>query len=699
MSNRRILILLLTVFYGIAGTGIAWGTHAHHDLSVSLFPQRSELKGWDRIHIQRSPNGPIALLLSPRARIQSVRIDGREQTYTFKNGRVVVDLNQDMPAGTTVLSIRYTCRFDDPAPLRPVNTDNPGYGVSGTISTSGTFLLSGAGWYPRIVNIKESFDLRVDGPQDTLAITAGRLVGSDHKDGRTVSRWRIDTPVEGLSLSAGSYVSDRQTADGFTASTYFFPENRHLSARYLEASLRYLKQYSDRFGAYPFDGFAVVENFFPTGYGFPGYTLIGGRVLRLPFIPETSLPHEIVHNWWGNGVLVDFTSGNWCEGLTAYTADYLNKALASSTAAADYRRQALRNYASLVSPSDDFPLDHFRTRTDPVTKAVGYDKATMVFHMLHQVLGDRAFWDALRNLYRDFLFKHASWMDLQQIFEQQAGRSLDRFFRQWIHQAGAPQIRLENVQRESVDDGYRTTGRLVQTKPYYTMTVQLILDTEDKPIERTVKLTGRQTKFEIVSDAQPHALSADPDFHLFRRLSSQELPPTVNTLKGSSSVIVVITTRLGRFGRPIAQYFTRAMGIDPIRAVDEADYSPAETTGNDLLIIGMPERPQLIDLLPQNLALSPKGFKLTGQPYQGAADVLFFVTRQPGSPENVVGLLHPLSPAAANEASLKIPHYGRYSYLAFSNGRNQIKGTWKVKNSPVTVRWAKLKHQNQGATP
>jgi hypothetical protein len=59
------------------------------------------------------------------------------------------------------------------------------------------------------------------------------------------------------------------------------------------------------------------------GFGFPSYTLIGGTVLRLPFIIHTSLGHEIAHCWWGNGVLVDDDGGNWSEALTTYVADYL----------------------------------------------------------------------------------------------------------------------------------------------------------------------------------------------------------------------------------------------------------------------------------------------------------------------------------------------------------------------------------------
>ena len=254
--------------------------------------------------------------------------------------------------------------------------------------------------------------------------------------------------------------------------------------------------------------------FSPPDTAFPGYTLMGGRVLRLPFIPETSLPHEIVHNWWGNGVLVDFASGNWCEGLTSYTADYLNKEQASPDAAKDYRRQALRNYASLVSPATNFPLSRFQSRTDPVTKAVGYDKSAMVFHMLRQEIGDAAFWSALRDLYRDSCL-NAPHGRICGKFSNGALKDTWGFLFQWIEFPGAPQIRLENVRRETGRQGFRTTGRLVQEKPYYNVSLNLALDTEGGEIDQTVHLSNRQSKFEIPSDTRPRGLTADPDYHLF----------------------------------------------------------------------------------------------------------------------------------------------------------------------------------------
>lgn len=680
-------LLVLALMHGIATAHMAMASTAHHRLTIRLFPESQELEGRDRIRIQEAQSGPLYLSLSPHARIHAVRIDGRDHPFTFHQGRLTLTPRRNGPTLPLDLNVQYTCRFDDSAPVRPLNTDNPGFGVSGTVSPLGTFVLPGAGWYPRVGGARESFDLRVDGPAGTVGVTAGRMVGIDHPGKRTVSRWQVDNPLEGLSLSAGPYAVDRKTENGLTAATYLFKQNRHLSSRYIEASLGYLKRYSDLFGAYPYDGFAVVENFFPTGYGFPAYTLIGGRVLRLPFIPETSLPHEIVHNWWGNGVLVDFASGNWCEGLATYTADYLNKAQRSPDAAMDYRRQALRNFASLVSPTTDFPLSRFRSRMDPATKAVGYDKAAMVFHMLHQEVGEAAFWSALRDLYRQFLFKRASWRDLQKIFERQSGRSLDAFFQQWIDRPGAPQIRLENVSQRPGEAGYRTSGRIVQEKPYFDVTFELVVDTKDGPVRQVVRVSEKQTEFEITSGARPRALAADPDYHLFRRLTPEEMPPTVNTLKGSTSVVLVVSGRMGRFGRPMARQFAQAMGLDPIQTVDEADFNPSDAAGKDLLFIGLPDHPELLQWLPRELELETGSFHLAGQQFNESMDVLFFVSRHPDHSKNLVSLLHPLTPVAAESATVKIPHYGRYSFLAFSDGRNRVKGTWEVNASPMMVRW------------
>ena len=35
------------------------------------------------------------------------------------------------------------------------------------------------------------------------------------------------------------------------------------------------------------------------------------------------------------------------------------------------------------------------------------------------------------------------------------------------------------------------------------------------------------------------------------------------------------------------------------------------------------------------------------------------------------------------DTARRIPHYGRYSYLAFRDGQNRVKATWEPDNSPL----------------
>ena len=103
---------------------------------------------------------------------------------------------------------------------------------------------------------------------------------------------------------------------------------------------------------------------------------------------------------------VDYPSGNWCEGLTAYLADHLMKE--GEGRGAEYRRDVLKKFGSYVQEGLDFPLSEFRSRHSGATEAVGYGKCLMLWHMIRQSVGDEAFKKGLQAFYSDFLHRRAS---------------------------------------------------------------------------------------------------------------------------------------------------------------------------------------------------------------------------------------------------------------------------------------------------
>jgi hypothetical protein len=689
LSWRRRLTSFATVSLWLAMSANSAAFQASHDLAVTLQPDTASLSGTDRIRLSDWSQNILPIGLNPHIRIQSLQVNGAPHAAVNTGTGPAIDLSTVDRETPIEVIIRYEGQFTDEAPVQPVNTDNPGYGVSGTISPRGTLLLGGAGWYPAIEGAVESMHLRVEAPEGISAVTSGRSLGVATKDGKTVSRWQIDPPTERLALSAGRYVISTSQAGDVPTATYFLSDDRHLADTYLQATTRYIALYENQFGPYPFPKFAIVENFFPTGYGFPSYTLIGGRVLRLPFIVRTSLGHEIAHCWWGNGVRIDPADGNWSEGLTSYVAEHQYQEMESAEAGRQHRQQLLRNYATIVAPEEDFPLRRFSHRYSPLTKVIGYDKSAMVFDMLRQTIGDTAFRSGLRQLFANRLHRETGWKDLQAVFEAASGKDLTWFFDQWLDRSGAPTLWLEKIQTALVaPQTYLVRGVLRQSPPFYRLQVPVTLASTTSEAVASVTIEGPAAPFQITVQGVPKRLAADPETHIFRRLAPEEIPTAINALKREAPLLVVVPSdRISPAQQQAAATLARALGRSAMSIQRETDLDPDQLATNDLVLLGVPGHPLLKRAIQENITLHPGGFDLNGQTYDDGQDSFFGVWPHPLSEDHIMAALLYGNLAHQEKIARKIPHYGRYSYLVFGGTTNRVKGNWPTAASPLVHVW------------
>jgi len=689
---RAFAAALAACFVSLAGGIPGRPLVTRHDLSVRLDPANHSLAAVDTMDARTGGQSSIAFALSENAMVKKVSAQRRDLSFTWGGGTLRVALPPDISPGETIsLTIGYQASFRDHIPENPVNTEDPSYGVRAAIGKNGTFLGDFSRWYPEIPGSRPTFRVRVEGPAGYEAVTAGRLVRRETSGDVTRSEWETRMPLEGLSLSAGPYRVREGSAGGTKIFTYFYPGTDSLSGSYLEAIARYIALYRNLFGPYPFDKFAVVENFFPTGYGFPSYTLLGSTVVRLPFIVDTSLGHEVAHSWWGNGVLVDYRRGNWSEGLTTYVADYLYKERASPEEGKEYRLKILRDYSSLVSSGNDFPLASFTERYSPASRAIGYGKGAMVFHMARRMAGEEAFWEGLRDLVREKMFREATWCDFADAFGRKSGIDFAPFFRQWVERRGAPVVALKAVEAVPTGEGWHISGRVVQEPPYFDLRILLRLMTDKGKTESVLDISSGDTPFSLSADAPPRELVIDPDVDLFRRLFPSEIPPTVNAIRGSTNLLVVAARELPEIFRKSAKLLLAGMGKENATILREEDIPASQLAGHDILFIGLPTGNGYLPPLPQELSLSPETFSVGGKTFGSRGDSLFVVLRHPAGGERVAAVFLSHSPEAAARAARKIPHYGNYSYLAFSEGTNQAKGTWAAASSPTAYRFPRGK--------
>ena len=563
--------------------------------------------------------------------------------------------------------------------------------TAGTISPEGVYLSSSTWWLPRIGEELITFRMSTDLPAGWKSVSEGMRVSETPLDGRNIAIWESDKPLQEVHLIAGKFTEFSRRAGHTEAMAFLLQPDEALASRYLEATATYLAMYEELLGPYPYGKFALVENFWDTGYGMASFTLLGSNVIRLPFILHSSYPHEILHNWWGNSVYVDYDKGNWCEGLTAYMADHLIRE--GQGRGVSYRRDTLKRYKNYVSSGEDFPLADFVTRHSAATEAVGYGKSLMLWHMLRQKVGDEVFIDALREVISRHTYKTITFMDIAAVFSEISGEDLIPFFDQWVARTGAPSFALD------VTTGVEATEivvRQTQASDVYDIDVPLWISwREGEVAERLVlRSRSRETRVRLDGNEPPLAVQLDARFDLFRRPESAELPPALGQIFGAASVQIVLPD--DSTGIPSEAWLSLANAwsdhgdgthVEVVKASDFA--GPSADTALWFLGRSEPAHRIMDDLLSDlESSVSDTAWTVHGETISPSGHSAVYVARHPLNEDLAVGWILTTVPEAVAGLARKLPHYGKYSYLAFAGTApdNTIKGAWPITNSPLLWR-------------
>ncbi len=677
MCQRLCLILLLAVLPSLAVA--AAPPVIHHTADVVLDTGTHEVRIYDRLTL---PAGLASLTVGAGLTIQE--LDPAPPSYVpqkvedEQGARQVIDLAALGLDQGGQLAVRLVGVFHQPTDQVTFSRENVGGEITATIGDEGIYLSAGAGWLPAADGAMASFDLTVRVPEGFVSVTQGRR----EEIAPHITRWVADQPSDGLNLVANRFVvHEEPVRDGVTAYTFFLEDDADLRATYFERTRAYVAMYEEMIGAYPYAKFATVENWFPTGYGMPGWTLLGSQVLRLPFIPTTSFGHEIAHNWWGNSVFVEVESGNWCEGLTSWCADYHYKELESPEAAREYRRNLLKDYYAYVrDPAADFALRDFASRHSAATRAVGYGKSMMVFHMLDRRLGREAFLQGLQRIYAEHRFTAASWDDFLAVWAGAGAYDPAAFAAQWLDRAGAPVLALGAV--EFRDD--EVSFVLQQAAPVYDLGVPVRVETKDGAVMHEVHLAAAEQRFTLPAD-RPLRLVVDPDYDLFRRLHFQEVEPTVSqALAEEVPNVVCGDTALAAAARGFGEGFTDGRYFNFLDSGLPPTDLPRGTFQSNLVI--NPEPPVAEQYRRPELAIAGTTLVLEGKRYSLDQYDLVYAAANPSQLDVTDLVVLCGSPERLAALGGRLGHYGKYSWLLLPVGQGRVlRGNWAAATSPLAA--------------
>ena len=679
MFKLSLWLLVVLVWVGFPNT--AWSLTEepiHHKLQIELEPSTRFAKIIDTV--QFKTGYCEAFYLHADLKLERVPVGWQAILNDQKLLKIEFIKNTSTTCPET-LTLSYSGILFDPS-------------MSPEDSTEGFFFSGESYFYPQIKRqfSRVTFDMQVSLPEPWQAVSQGQR--SEQSGTRRIVSWKSSRPSEEIYLIGNKFHIYEADHNGLSLQAFLLKEEDGLASKYLETAKGYIDFYSRLIGPYPYEKFALIENSRQTGYGMPSFTLMGSRIIRFPFILHSSYPHEILHNWWGNGVFPDLEQGNWSEGLTAYLADHLLLELKGK--GSPYRFQEMMKFSNYVNEGNDFPLSKFSYRDSMASQAIGYAKLLMVFHMLRTEVGDKNFLKGLKQFYESYKYRYAGYEDMRKNFEEVSGQNLGQFFKQWTQRKGAPEIRLKQASYVSLKDRYDLKLRVEQSDPAFKLTLPVAIWTTGSPVGEihTLKLDTETQDFSIQLSAEPVAVRLDPYNDVFRRLGADEAPASLSQTYGAQTVTVLLAKKES------LNYLEFAQSVAEPQNIFIGDENASYPEGS-LWVFGQnhPLRKTFIGQLKKlGVEVDEKGVRFSDRSFPWEDHSFVFTLARTdqekgtmtwvvaGNAESIPGLMR------------KLPHYGKYGYLVFEGSapENRDKGIWP--SNPVAMQKV-FKDESQRSLP
>ena len=334
-------------------------------------------------------------------------------------------------------------------------------------------------WWPNKDHVSDKPDsvaIAVTVPQPLVVATNGRFVSVEPADGGWQTwRWFVSTPISAynVALNIAPYRTIRQryesvTGEEFLVAFYVLPEDEERGRAFFPEILEHLRWYERRVGPYPFraDKYGVAQtphlgmehqSIIAYGANFDNRSMTGGVDWGFDALHH----HELAHEWWGNLVTNADWKDMWVhEGFGTYMQVLWMEDTQGVSRARDYLqsfRRTIGNRLPMAPEDSQSAQDIYRGHDI-------YFKGAWVLHTLRWVIGDEAFFRAVRRMaYPDSALQRTTdgsavrfvtSRDFETIVEVESGSDLRWFFDVYLRSAELP--RLDVTSDSKVDGTHRT---------------------------------------------------------------------------------------------------------------------------------------------------------------------------------------------------------------------------------------------------
>ena len=391
-------------------------------------------------------------------------------------------------------------------------------------------------WFPTIdaPNQKSTQEISITVDQRFTTLSNGRFVGSSlNADSTRTDTWKQDLPHAPylFMMAVGEFTITKDTWEGKPVNYYTVPEDSAAARLVFGNTPKMLEFFSNKLGVkYPWDKFSqvIVRDYVSGAMENTGATIYGDFVMKnkrqlLDDNHEDIIAHELFHHWFGDLVTCESWSNLSLNESFATYGEYLWIEHQYGKFHADRH-----HYKDLLKYLDDEPWKpiinfHYDSREDMFNRH-SYEKGGVVLHQLRKIVGDEAFFAALKKYLTDHQFQSAEIHDLRLAFEDITGQDWNWYFDQWFLTEGHPILDfsyevksdslLVHIEQKQVAEGIQV----------FTMPVNLQLFTESGIKQQTLSITKEKETFLFKTLDDIVFVNIDPDNGLCANIKQKQTP-------------------------------------------------------------------------------------------------------------------------------------------------------------------------------
>jgi aminopeptidase N len=278
------------------------------------------------------------------------------------------------------------------------------------------------------------------------------------------------------------------------------PHNANLVKKYADEMMKIFKIEKKIYGASHFDKFGMLE--IPTNID-TGFAACSGQGLTFvhercntEFVNTQLFAHEIGHYWWGNYIHFQKDIEYFTETLTSYGICIVMERLYGWDKMIEWMKHGTlyapnntRKYLAEAYKQAYLPLDKQTTFDDSLKKSSKSDnKDFWLFHVLRGAIGDKAFFDALKNLAMGKYGRNIGNEEFKKAFKDSSKYDIDRFWAEWFDRSGVPEYAM-NYKIYPKNREYEVKGVVEQLGDLYTTPVEIGIKTKNYMLELLAKMS------------------------------------------------------------------------------------------------------------------------------------------------------------------------------------------------------------------